>query len=134
MIFPKAKIIGAILLSLPLVANASLTVINNTNQDSTSVINNTCSSAIGSTGITKKHTTNTVPDMAIQLVCGFTPHNCVADVRMTTDCSGASVATISFDVSTGIKTATLSAAGQQAGYSISAQGFSVQLNGGPSFK
>ncbi len=139
MLFNHAKLISAVLsaslLSVPMIANATLSITNNTNFDSTSIINNTCSTALGNKkGVTKRHSSNTVPDSAILLICGRTPDNCVADLRMTADCTGDSIATLVFSITSGITSATLTAAGQKAGYILSAQGFSVQMDGGPSFK
>ncbi|MDR3491771.1 MAG: hypothetical protein P4M12_07005 [Gammaproteobacteria bacterium] len=133
MLLKKSKIIctllGASLLALPIIASAALTIVNNTSHDSTTIINNTCSTAIGSDGITHPHSVNQVSDMNIRLVCFMTPNNCVADVRMTADCSGESVATVVYDVDSGVKQATLTPAGALAGYRLSHSGNAIQFDG-----
>jgi len=126
-------LIGSSLLLMPIMATAGLTITNNTAQNSTTIINSTCSTSIGTQGVTHPHSTNEVPDMAIRMVCYTTPNHCVADVRMTADCSGESMATIVYDINSGVKAATLSAAGVRAGYQINGGGYAIQFNGGPRF-
>lgn len=89
------------------IASAHDLVINNrTNYDSTSIINGgMCSSKLGSVGITRAHEENhVVPSTVINIACKFGKHPCRADVYMTADCqpNGAPIATVSFDVDTGI--------------------------------
>lgn len=100
----KTIVAGLIAMSLPVIAMATpLTIVNNTNQDSTSIINNgMCSNALGPSGITRAHQTNVVPDVVLQNACFFTPENCRADIYMTNNCTGPKVATAMFSLKRGI--------------------------------
>lgn len=116
-------------LTLPVLSHANaLTIRNNTNFDSTSKINDgPCSSSIlGAKGVTKAHSTNVISDKMILLACYANRSNCKADVFMTNNCSGPQIATVVFDVNTGVKSVSM----QSNNYTISAQGFSITLNGG----
>jgi hypothetical protein len=117
--------------SLPLLAHAanSLTIKNNTPQDSTAIINNgSCSAnALGEKGITKGGGgENTIDSFVIWYACYSNPHNCKADVYMTNNCTGPKVATVLFDTDTGIKSITM----LSNQYAFIGSGFSVTLNGG----
>jgi len=110
-----------------------LTIINNTNHDSTSVINGgACSNLLGSEGVTKAHSSNVVPEKIINKACMFNRINCRAEVHMTNDCSGPVVAIVTFDVRTGIKNVTL--VNQSEGYIASGSGFTASIEGGPAKK
>jgi hypothetical protein len=107
-----------------------LHLINNTNFDSTSIINSgMCSSSLlGNNGITKAHGTNTVADSMVKMAClkisdpkGL---NCTADVYMNKNCSGKKVATVVLDVSTGVKKVTV----HSSEYKITASGFNIQMD------
>lgn len=122
------SVMFATLISLPLMSFAGdLTLVNNTNQDSTSVINNgVCSTILGSTGITKAHSTNVVPESKINLACILNRSNCKADVYMTNNCTGKVVATVVMDTKKGIKSVDI----KDKSYQIDAKDFRVELNGG----
>lgn len=95
--------IGLCLSAAPVFAQA-LTIVNNSNSPSTSIINNgICSSQLGSDGVTQPHTTHVVNDKIIALACFANPSNCKADVYMTNNCSGPLVATAVFDTKNGMK-------------------------------
>ena len=125
-----ALIVGSVI-CMPTLALASLTIINNSNQDSTSKINGLCTNMIGDSGITHKHASNVVSDVAISLICGANPENCVAQVYATPDCSKAAIGEMNFSQTKGIKTVTLSDAGKKANYRFIAEQFKITLNGGP---
>lgn len=82
----------------------SLTIVNNTDLQSTSIINNgICSSQLGNDGITQPHSTHVINDKIIALACFGNTNNCRADVYMTNNCSGSLIATVTFDTKIGIK-------------------------------
>jgi hypothetical protein len=110
------------------IANSDLTIVNDTNHDSTSIINNgLCSTILGDSGVTKAHSTNVVKADILKKACYFSQHNCQADVYMTNNCSGTKIATVFFDIATGVK-------GYpdvfDKSYTITASGFGISLAGG----
>ena len=130
--FSKLRLISFTLAcAASMVAHAeAVTIVNNTNRDSTSIINNgSCSTVLGSSGITRAHTTNVVPEMKMKLACIRNSKNCIADVYMTDNCTGNKIATAVFDVSTGMKSITII----DPQYNITASGFTVVIDGGPAF-
>lgn len=115
------------------VTAADLTIINNTNHDSTSLINNgACSDILGANGITRAHSTNVVPESVIAKGCITNKRNCQANVHMTSNCTGPAVATVLLDVKTGIKSVTPS--GNTQGYVVSGNGFTASIDGGPAIQ
>jgi hypothetical protein len=104
----KLSAIGALLMSttliaLPITARADLTIVNNTDYDSTSVVNGgACSTILGQAGITKAHSSNTLDYILMRIACGMHPSDCVAEVYMTDNCSGPVVATVTMDIDNGI--------------------------------
>ena len=121
-------------LSASLCASAGdLTIINHTNYDSTSIINNgACSNVMGAPGITRAHTTNVVPEKLVIKACIFNKANCTAAVHMTNNCTGPVVATVIFDVAKGIKDIQPSSASM--GYVMSGSEFTAIIEGGPAWK
>lgn len=108
---------------------SDLTIVNDTNRDSTSIINHgLCSTILGDSGVTKAHSTNVVAASTVKKACFFNKTNCQADVYMTNNCTGPKVATVIFDISTGVK-------GQpdifDTSYAINANGFYINFSGGP---
>lgn len=87
---------------------ADLTIQNNTDNDSTSVINHgLCSTKVlGQDGITKARTTKVIKEFQLRLACMLSPENCKADVYMTNNCSGDIITTITFSTKSGIKSVT----------------------------
>lgn len=116
--------------SLPLFAYGAnaLTIKNNTGQDSTAVINNGGCSAnlMGEAGITRAHQERTIESFYVWYACYANPHNCKADVYMTSDCSGPRIATVLFDTDTGIKNISM----LSNNYAFIGNGFRVEINGG----
>lgn len=106
----------------------SLTIVNNTAQDSTAIINNGgCSaSVLGEKGITRAGKQNTIDSFIIWYACYASPANCKADVYMTSNCTGEKIATVVFDTNTGIKSISM----LSNDYAFIGTGFSVHLNGG----
>ena len=97
---------------LPLLAQADLTLNNNTKQDSTSRINGgLCTSSIPvlvklGIGIAKAGTSITIKTPELKVACFANETNCRADVYMTTVCEKSGqprVATVILNVNTGIK-------------------------------
>lgn len=94
-------------LGLPLAHAGSLTIINNTNQFSTSIINKgMCSSGLGKVGVTEPGGRNVVDEKIILLACGLAANHCQADVYLTKNCTGPVLTTVVFDIKTGIKSVT----------------------------
>ncbi|OGT63813.1 MAG: hypothetical protein A3E85_05180 [Gammaproteobacteria bacterium RIFCSPHIGHO2_12_FULL_45_12] len=137
MFLKKTALTGFITLALglPLISEANdLTIINNTNFNSTSIINNgKCSSKVlpFGKGTTKAHTTNVITSSLVNLACLATPSPkvCQADVYMADDCGGSRIATAYFDTKTGMQSVTL----YDQSYRITGTGFTITLDGGPSF-
>lgn len=103
-IFASALSIGLSLIAAQSFAAQALTIVNNTNQDSTSKINGgLCSTVFGSDGVTKAHSTHVVSDKIVALACMGNSSNCKADIYMTNNCSGPVIATAVFDTNTGVK-------------------------------
>jgi hypothetical protein len=81
-----------------------LTIINNSNFDSTSIVNNgICSNAMGEAGITRAHSSNILSHLILMIACGMNTADCKADVYMSDDCSGPLVGTVILDINSGIK-------------------------------
>lgn len=130
----KKSVITSLLImgtvSLPVLAQAGdLYTSNNTKEYSTSIIHNPikniCSATLlGNKGITAPGEQNhKIPENDINLAC-MSRSKCVADVYMTKDCSGPKIATVTFDVKTGIESIVMSS----NAYKITGSGFNVQLN------
>lgn len=118
--------------SLSILANAAtdLTVTNNTNEDSTSIVvngSNKCSNQYGEDGITRKSSTHTIPAMLIRLACGAHLSDCYAHVYMSADCSGESVASVVYDLKStngGVKSITSTS----SKYLITGTGYHLTLD------
>jgi hypothetical protein len=128
------KTLLAIALAAPLSAMAgALTIVNNTDQDSTSVINSgACSDILGDSGVTRAHTTNVVPENLVAKACIFNKVNCKAEIHMTSDCTGPVIATVVFDVKQGIK--NIQPSPTPEGYVVSGSGFTAVLDTGATLK
>ena len=113
---------------------SDLTLINHSNHDSTSVMNNgPCSADIlGDKGVTRAHSINVVPDKILNTACILNKLNCKAEVHMTSDCTGPIIATVILDVKKGIKSITPSK--NTDGYTVTGSGFTATVDGGPAFK
>lgn len=102
-----------------------LTIVNNTDEDSTSIINDGMCSNKLTGGVTKAHSTNVVSGTIVSLACFGHASDCKAEVYMTNDCSGDKIATVMFDTKTGIKSVAMNT----NQYQVSGSGFNIQLDG-----
>lgn len=104
----------AALLSTGMAHASNLTIVNNTDQDSTSILNNgPCSTILGAGGTTKGHTSNVVDESLLKKACITTkPRHkgqawvCKADVYMTPNCNATGeshVAAVTLNVNEGIQ-------------------------------
>jgi hypothetical protein len=101
----KIILISSLILSTT--AHADLTIVNNTDFDSTCVVNDgMCSNELGDSGITHAHTSNLIEQIQLYIACGISTSNCKADVYMTPDCSGPVVGTVILDLNDGISQVT----------------------------
>jgi len=107
---------------------ADLTISNQTQHDSTCVINDgACSTILGESGVTHPHQTNVISSNKIKFACLLNRSNCKADVYMTANCTGPKIATVIFDTNSGIKTTTM----YDNSYAINHEAFTITLSGGP---
>jgi hypothetical protein len=128
--FKKTLCTGFALLGMTLGHTASLSITNDTNHDSTSIINHgPCSTILGESGVTRAHTTNVIAENILARACMFNKTNCQADVYMTSNCTGPKIATALFNIYTGVKSVEMF----DDSYSVSGGGFNITLSGGPAF-
>jgi hypothetical protein len=94
---------GIGLAAAPIFAFADLTITNNTNYDSTSSILGHCTSQppLGSKGITRSHTSNTLNINEIRAACLTIHGDCEAQVYTNTTCGMPYVAIVHFNVDKG---------------------------------
>lgn len=120
--------ITSMVLAAPFAAQAAnLVIVNNTDFDTTSIINNgACSTILGKVGVTHPHSTNEVPGPTVRFACIANLHNCKADIYMTPNCKagGPSVATVYFDVDTGVKSISVI----DTRYAITGNGFTTSIS------
>jgi len=148
MLFKKKTLVTLCLgfsLSMPTFVFASnLVIINNTNHDSTSILNDgPCSTILGESGVTRAHKTNNVSDALLKKACIASrptrkgrPWICKADVYMTNNCSGAMIGKATIDVNEGIQKIELSPS-NPGNYVVTydpADRFTITISGGPAFK
>jgi hypothetical protein len=121
----SSLLLSASLLAMPMTANADLTIVNNTDSDSTCIVNDgMCSNELGDQGITHAHTSNLILQIELYIACGSNTSNCKADVYMSSNCSGPKVGTVILDINQGISQLTSTGA-----YKItSADPFQVQID------
>lgn len=113
--------------SISMMAYAKLSIMNNTDKDSTSILNDGMCSSMLPGGVTKAHSPNEVDDKIIAMGCLMHETNCKADVYMTNNCTGNKVATVFFDTKKGIKIPVEEHNKQH--YSISVKGaFNIEIN------
>jgi len=126
----KKTVISLILAGLsmvPFYAYANdLIISNNTNFPSTSVINHgLCSTILKEAGVVKPHEQNhVVPGDKVKWACTIFPSNCQADVYLTDNCQGPLIASVTFDVNSGIKSTVI----KDAKYKVVGSGFNITLN------
>ncbi len=103
-----------------------LLISNNTDLPSTSVINHgLCSTILKDAGVVKPHEQNhIVPSDKVKWACTIFPSNCQADVYLTNNCQGPLIASVTFDVNSGIKGIVVHA----ANYKVIGSGFNITLN------
>ena len=112
-------------------AFADITIKNNTNSPATAFAGNSpCSNAAGDRGVMQPHGQVTIPDFLVGMYC---TSDCKAQVFMSKNCSGKSVATIIANKREGVKSITNSDKGPNA-YHIEGKGSIVTIEGGPSRK
>jgi hypothetical protein len=108
-----------------------LIITNHTNSDMTSKISGNCSSQLlGQAGITPKGGVSDITPSQILLACAASILKgvpCSADIYMSSNCGGASIATVSFDVNKGI----IGLSNVDPNYTIDYSGFSATISGGP---
>jgi hypothetical protein len=100
------KISKLILLSalLPLTSYASdITFTNNTNLNSTSIINESfCTNTFGDQGIIKAHSSVTIYQSQLALACGSSTVGCTADIYLSNNCTGPKIGSIMISVDDGV--------------------------------
>jgi len=105
MFLKKLAGVGAMVIGVTVAAPAyaDLTIVNNTDYDSTCIVNDgACSTILGDIGITHAHSTNSLDYVLLRIACGLHPDNCHADVYMSNDCSGPKVGTVVMNINDGI--------------------------------
>ena len=140
----KKILFGVLLSTLAFSACADgvhdLDLVNNTNQDSTAIINGgACSTSLpNGYGITKAHSSNHIPGRIVKGACGRDrQENCSAKVYMTNHChlnGEKEVADAEFNVNTGDVKITMTEEGKKQGYNLhpSDQKYLIIMDGGPS--
>lgn len=123
------KILGSLLLAFGLTTAVHadpLKIVNNTDYDSTSVINKGACSSLLPGGTTRAHTTNVVSERLIKTLCGN--KDCQADIYMQPNCKGPVIASVVFNVKTGLGQITTPI----NGFGFEKLGpFAIVIKGGP---
>lgn len=100
--------VGLLMMGTSLLANANpdLMIRNKTQCYSTLVTNHgACSTILGSDiGVANPNSDHPVAGKYVRIACMLNQHNCTADLYLTNNCKGPAVATVTFDIDTGIKT------------------------------
>jgi hypothetical protein len=126
MLSKKIKWMTALaILSTPLLAQAGdLSITNNTDLPSTSIINGgLCSNILpGGAGITQPHSTNVVPQAIMNAACWVNRDNCTADIYLTDNCTGDKEGRVVISTTSGIKSITV-----DGKYSLKGSGFNITL-------
>jgi hypothetical protein len=95
------KLILFCALTFSMSAHADLLLTNNTDSYGTgNVASSPCSSQAGDRGITKPHSTLTIPQIAFDLFCGL--FTCEARLFATQNCSGPVIATVTIEFNKGV--------------------------------
>ena len=132
----RSMMLSVGLLAMPVLAHADLTIVNNTAEDSTSVLNGgICSVSLGDVGTTKAKMRNVVPQQTLSIACFFHPNDCRADIFMNPPppagqkptCNGFPIATVVFSTTTGVTEIQLKAHPSKH-YKVSAKGFYIQID------
>jgi hypothetical protein len=122
-------ILGALSLSiLPITSFADITITNNTNSPATAFAGNSpCSNAAGDRGVIQPHSQIVIADWIVGIYCTT---DCKAEIFMTKNCSGKSIATVTANKKDGVKS-TISHDDRADGYRIIGTGKSVSIEGNP---
>jgi hypothetical protein len=125
-------LLGAVTLSMtPFAAFADITIKNNTSSAATAFAGNSpCSSAAGDRGVMQPHAQVTIPDFLVGMYCSS---DCKAQVFMSKNCSGKSIATIVANKREGIKSIANNDSSPN-GYHLEGHGNTISIEGGPSRK
>ncbi len=125
-------LLGAVTLSItPFAAFADLTIKNNTNSPATAFAGNSpCSNAAGDRGVMQPHGQVVIPDFLVGMYC---TSDCKAQVFMSKNCSGKSIATIVANKREGVKSIINNDNSTNA-YHIEGRGNTISIEGGPSRK
>lgn len=126
-------LLGAIVLSTASFAAYAkaqdMTINNNTNNVATASAGiSPCSGSIGDRGIIKPHNNVVIPSWAIGMYC---TSDCKAQVYMSKNCSGKSIATVTANVREGVKKIENHSVD---GYQVAGSGFNMTIEGGPQKK
>lgn len=128
--FKNILMLGAIAFcTTSVAAYADMTIANNTNSVATAYAGSSpCSNAAGERGIIQPHGSVQVPDFVIGIYC---THNCTAEVFMSKNCSGKSIASVIANKKDGVVSITNH---DVDGYRVVGAGKSVAVEGGPARK
>lgn len=95
-----SQLIGACLLSLPLIASATeIKITNNTNNNGVAMIGSMCSADIGDDGVLKAGKTLIVPQIVFDIFCSDT---CEAKIYFGKNCNGQPFATAELSNNQGV--------------------------------
>jgi hypothetical protein len=123
-------LLGALAFSAaPFAAQADITIHNNTNAPATASVSiSPCSNAAGDRGVIKPHSSITIPDFLVGLYC---TSDCKAQVFMSRNCSGKSIATVTGNVRQGVKNIDNHSV---KGFRLAGSGKDITIEGGPAKK
>lgn len=117
------------LASVPFAAQADITIHNNTNSPATASVSiSPCSNAAGDRGIIMPHSSITIPDFLVGLYC---TSDCKAQVFMSRNCSGKSIATVVGNVKQGVKSIDNH---NVNGFRLAGNGKDISIEGGSANK
>lgn len=122
--------IAAFVMSMSsMAAHADLFIANNTDASATAYAGTSpCSNAAGDRGIIKPHGSVQIPDFLVGMYC---TNNCKAQVFMSKNCSGKSIATVTANKKQGV--IDIENHGIE-GYQVVGSGKSISIEGGQSRK
>lgn len=115
-IFMVGCLMSAVSLPLSALAGVSLTIDNQTNFDSASIVNGSlCTNKIPIPGnVTKAHTVNTISSVSLYIACHGNEANCTAEIYGNATCSQPNeqnpigkIGTAIVDTSSGLKSVTV---------------------------
>lgn len=123
------SILSAIAISvLPIAAFADITITNNTDSAATAYAGNSpCSNAAGDRGVIQPHGKVVIADWIVGIYC---TNDCKAEIFMSKNCSGKSIATATANKREGVKS-VVSHDDRPDGYRIVGTGKEVSIEGHP---